>query len=200
MYTTQSICFLIYTEFSATLLFMVVCSYYPDIILIAAVNLPSYGGNERNSNLQFKLLCSGQHLVGRYRKLLRLNHNYCALSTVWTTHNKHLQKTHTCISVLTMITNQQHYLIVSVSALHLKTRGSNLALVTCSTHVFKPEILSSLAVRGLYYINSQIRGVVPRIKIYQKNLYPSVDRSIRGVQQLQQVFEPYHVMLKQPKG
>jgi hypothetical protein len=71
-----------YGKYSTTLLFSGVCSYYPDIIMIAVILLPSYGGNERKSDLQFQVPCSGQHLFGWYRKMLPPNHNYCALSTV----------------------------------------------------------------------------------------------------------------------
>jgi hypothetical protein len=67
--------------------------------------------------------------------------------------------------------------------------------VTGSTRVFNLQILSSLAEGGLNFMFLQILGVAPRIKIHY--LDPTVDRSIKIVQQLEQVFEPYRVFFKE---
>jgi hypothetical protein len=45
---------------------------------------------------------------------------------------------------------------------------------------------------------SQICRVAPRIKIHHSD--PSMDRMIRNVRQLKQVFEPYRMMFKQLRG
>jgi hypothetical protein len=50
---------------------------------------------------------------------------------------------------------------------------------------------------GLYFKFSQIYGFTSRIKLSHSD--PSMDRSIRNVRQLKQVFEPYHTMFKEVK-
>jgi hypothetical protein len=51
---------------------------------------------------------------------------------------------------------------------------------------------------GLYFTFSQIYGFTPRIKISHSDL--SMDRSIRIVRQLKQVFEPYCTLFKEVQG
>lgn len=77
----------------------------------------------------------------------------------------------------------------------LKIRGSKLVPVTGSTHVFKLQIFSSLVVRLLNFTNLQILGVALRIKIHY--LEPSVDMSIKTVQQIEEIFELYRVVFKE---
>jgi hypothetical protein len=67
--------------------------------------------------------------------------------------------------------------------------------VTGSTHVFKLQIFSSLVVRLLNFTNLQILGVALRIKIHY--LEPSVDMSIKTVQQIEEIFELYRVVFKE---
>jgi hypothetical protein len=50
---------------------------------------------------------------------------------------------------------------------------------------------------GSYFTVSQICRVTPTIKLHHMD--PSMDRSIKIVQQLKQVFQPYHVMFKELK-
>lgn len=47
---------------------------------------------------------------------------------------------------------------------------------------------------GLYFVVLQMHEVSPRIKVHHLN--PLVDGSIRIVQQFEQVFQPYHIVLK----
>jgi hypothetical protein len=56
----------------------------------------------------------------------------------------------------------------------------------------------SLLLAGSYFLVSQIQRVTPRTEVYHSD--PSTDRSMKIVQQLEQVFDWYHKMFIELKG